>query len=141
MAPVPGQLELHRRAGELLRVTFGADQVREANLDPDHPAHLVSVGRIGVRVSAEKIGDTAAVLEVSAWIARGLEVTTEVGAYLAERTGRLRFSALSVNDEGAIIVAHALFAESVAEPVLSRLVRVLAQSAGALDEELRARFG
>jgi hypothetical protein len=132
------QLELHRSAGELLGAAFGVDNVREADTGP---AYHVAAGRLGVRVAAEPIGDAAAVLELSAWIARELTVTEEVGAYLAQRNRRLRFSALSVNDEGAIIVHHSLFSESVAEPVLSRLVRVLARSADALDEELRGQFG
>jgi type III secretion system-like peptide-binding chaperone len=132
------QLDLYESAGELLRAAFGSENVHEAQIGP---AHNVSVGRVAVRVAAEPIGDVAAVLELSAWIARSVEVTEEVAAYLAQRNRRLRFSALAVNEEGAIILQHSLFPESVAEPVVSRLVRTLAKSADALDEELRARFG
>jgi hypothetical protein len=133
----PGERELYSRAGELLRRSFG-EVVLAAE---DEPAYFVPLGRIGVRVGVERAGDDGAVLEAYAWIAQGLAVSPALGLHLAERNAALRFGALCIDGEGDVILQDALFAESVDGVVLERLVRVLAQSADALDAELRARFG
>jgi hypothetical protein len=43
--------------------------------------------------------------------------------------------------DGANMLQHAVFAESVSDGVLIRLVRVIADTADALDAEIRGRFG
>jgi hypothetical protein len=130
------QRQLHAQAGSLLRAAFG-EAVRDA---PGEPAYFVAVGRVGVRVNVEAVGDADAVRELYAWIAQGLAVTPEVGLYLAERNIAMRFGSLAVDGERAIIFQHSLFAEAVGAVVLGRLVGVLASSADALDQELRERF-
>ena len=53
----------------------------------------------------------------------------------------MHFGALAIDGEGAIMLQHALFAESISDGVLVRLVRVMADSADVLDAEIRGRFG
>jgi hypothetical protein len=130
------QRELLASTGAKLRAEFG-DAVIESR---DEPAHFVRLGSIGVRVDIEPAGDDDAVIAAYSWIAQGLTVTPELGLFLAERNAELRFGALSVDGEGAIILGDALFADGANQTVLARLVTVLAESAQALDEELRARF-
>jgi hypothetical protein len=130
------QRELLASTGAKLRSAFG-DAVIES---PDEPAYFVGLGSIGVRVDVEPVGEDDAVIAAYSWIAQGLPVTPEVGLALAERNAELRFGALSVDGEGAIILGDALFAEGAAGQVLARLVRILAESAEALDAELRAGF-
>jgi hypothetical protein len=134
--PTAEQQQLHALAGGWLRSAF-SDAVTEA---PDEPAYFVALGAIGVRVNIEPIGADDAVIEAYSWIAQGLAVTPELGLYLAERNAEVRFGALSIDGEGAIILGYALFADGASEAVLERVVRILAESAQALDEELRARF-
>jgi hypothetical protein len=132
----PAQRELLASTGAKLRAEFG-DAVTDS---PDEPAQFVALGSIGVRVEIESAGGDDAVIAAYSWIAQGLHVTPEVGLFLAERNAELRFGALSVDGEGAIILGDALFADGASAPVLSRLVRILAESAEAIDAELRARF-
>jgi T3SS (YopN, CesT) and YbjN peptide-binding chaperone 1 len=132
----PAQQQLHAQVGAWLHSAFG-DAVSEA---PDEPAYFVARGTIGVRVNIEPIGGDDAVIEAYSWIGQGLAATPEVGLFLAERNAELRFGALSIDGEGAIILGHALFADGADRAVLGRLVTILAESAQALDEELRARF-
>jgi hypothetical protein len=127
---------LYRQTGELLRLTFG-ERVQES---PHEPAYFVGLGRIGVRVNVEPVGDGDAVLELYAWIAQGLSITPAIGVYLARRNVELRFGSLCIDGEDAIILQHALFSEAVSGVILERLVRVMAESAEALDDELKARF-
>jgi hypothetical protein len=134
--PTAAQRELLASTGAKLRAEFG-DAVIES---PDEPAHFVRLGSIGVRVDIEPAGDDDAVIAAYSWIAQGLRVTPEIGLVLAERNAELRFGALSVDGEGAIILGDALFADGASGSVLARLVRILAESAEALDAELRSRF-
>jgi hypothetical protein len=130
------QRELHAVTGEQLRASFG-DVVAEA---ADQPAYFVARGSIGVRVNVEPVGDDDAVLEAYSWVAQGLPITPALAMHLIERNSELRFGALSVDGEGAIILAHSLFADGANPAVLARLVEIIAESAEALDTELRARF-
>jgi hypothetical protein len=111
--------------------------VRES---PDEPAYFVGLGRIGVRVNVEAVADGDAVLELYAWIAQGRAITPALGLYLARRNVELRFGALCIDGEDAIILQHALFSEAAGGVILERLVRVMAESAEALDAELTQRF-
>lgn len=129
-------VSLYEQAGKWLRRSF-AGEVSEAE---DESAYYVARGRIGVRVQVTPVGDEDVVLEAYSWVAQGLHVTPEVGLYLAERNAELRFGALEVDGEGAIILGHTLFADGAGEVVLVRLVEVLAETAEALDGELRRRF-
>lgn len=137
MEPVnPAHEQLYRRTGGLLRNAFG-ERVLES---PDEPAYFVPLGKIGVRVNVEPVADGDAVIESYSWIAQGLAVTPAIGLYLAQRNVELRFGSLGVDGEGAIILQHSLFSEGADSIVLERLVRVMAESAEALDGELRERF-
>ena len=129
------QQELHRRTGDHLREAFG-ELVKEA---PDGSAFFVPLGRIGVRVEIEAVGDDGALIETYAWIAQSLTVSEEIAAFLAYRNAGLRFGALCVDGEGAIILRHALFAEATSKTVLARLVEVMANTADSLDQELHER--
>jgi hypothetical protein len=131
------QTELHQRVGVQLREAFG-ELVAEA---PDGSAFFVPLGRIGVRVEVEAVGDGNALVEAYSWIARDLTVDDPLGSFLAHRNAGLRFGTLCVDGEGAVILRDALFPESVSKTVLARLVRLLADTADELDEELRKRFG
>ena len=82
-----------------------------------------------------------AVLECYAWLAQGLPITPELGLYLARRNVELHFGALAIDGEGAVMLQHTLFAESVSEAVLVRLIRVLAETADVLDADILSRFG
>ena len=122
------------RVGRWLRVAFG-DAVAEAPSDPT--AYYVAQGRIGVRVNVVPVGDGDAVIEAYSWIGQGVPITDWLGRYLAERNAELRFGTLSIDGEGAIILAHSLFGDGADEVVLPRLVRIISETADALDEELR----
>jgi hypothetical protein len=132
----PVQRELLASTGHKLRSAFG-DAVIES---PDEPAYFVGLGSIGVRVEVEPVGADDAVIAAYSWIAQGLRVTAELALDLVQRNAELRFGALSVDGEGAIILGDALFADGASEKVLARLVTVLAATAEALDAELRERF-
>jgi hypothetical protein len=132
----PAQRELLASTGSQLRSAFGEAVIE----NPDEPAHFVGLGSIGVRVDVEPAGEDDAIVAVYSWIAQGVAATPEVGLFLAERNAELRFGALSVDGEGAIILGDALFADGAGEMVLARLVTVLAETADVLDEELRRRF-
>jgi hypothetical protein len=132
----PPQQRLYTRTGELLRESF-EDGVLALE---EEPAYYVRLGRIGVRINVEPVGESDAVLETYSWVAQELETTSELGRYLAERNVQLRFGSLCIDGEGAILLQHALFAEATNEVVLTRLVRIMAESADALDQELRDRF-
>ncbi len=107
---------------------------------PDQPSLFVRLGSIGVRFDVAATPDGDAVLECYAWVAQGLPTTPDVGLYLAQRNVELHFGALAIDGEGAIMLQHSLFAESVTETVLIRLTRVLADTAEVLDADLRSRF-
>lgn len=117
-----------------LRAAFG-EQVLRA---PDGSALFVALGPIGVRVEVADVGGGDAAIEAYAWIGQDLEITPELGLDLARRNAGLRFGALSVDDEDAIILGHALFGDAAGATAVVRLVRVLAETAEALDAELRA---
>jgi hypothetical protein len=133
----PAQADLHERVGVHLREAFG-ELVKEA---PDGSAFFVPLGRIGVRVEVEAVGEQDALVECYAWIAQKLAVDEALGSFLAHRNAGLRFGALCVDGEGAVIFRHALFAESASKIVLARLVEVMADTADTIDQELRERFG
>lgn len=132
----PAQVELHQRIQGYLRESFG-ELVKDA---PDGSACFVALGRIGVRVEAEAVGDGDALVESYSWIAQDLTVDEALGSFLAHRNAGLRFGALCVDGEGAVIFRHALFAESASKIVLARLVEVMADTADTIDQELRERF-
>jgi hypothetical protein len=119
-----------------LRAAFG----ERVLTSPDERAYFVGLGRIGVRVGVEAVADGDAVLELYAWIAQGLAITPALGLYLVRRNVELRFGALCIDGEDAIILQDALFSEAAGGAMLERLVRVLAESAEALDDELKQRF-
>ncbi len=129
------QQRLYEEAGRCLRAGFG-ELVLES---PDEPAFFVRLGSVGVRVNVEPAGEDAAILEAYAWLARDLAIDAELGLFLARHNVELQFGSLCVDVEDAVILQHALFEESVSEPVLERLVRLLAHTADTLDAELRAR--
>lgn len=131
------QTDLHRHVGVQLAEAFG-ELVKEA---PDGSAFFVPLGRIGVRVEVEAVGEENALVEAYCWIAQGLTVDDALGSFLAHRNAGLRFGGLCVDGEGAVIFRHALFAEAASKIVLARLVEVMANTADTLDEELRERFG
>jgi hypothetical protein len=136
-APVtPAQAELHKRVDGYLREAFG-ELVKEA---PDGSAFFVPLGRIGIRVEVEAVGADQALVESYSWIAQDLTVDDALGSFLAHRNAGLRFGALCVDGEGAVIFRHALFAESTTKTVLARLVEVMADTADTFDQELRERF-
>lgn len=128
--------ELHQRVGVQLREAFG-ELVKDA---PDASAFFVPLGRIGVRVEVEAVGSENALVECYAWIAQELTVDEALGSFLAHRNAGLRFGALCVDGEGAVIFRHALFEEAASKTVLMRLIEVMADTADTLDEELRIRF-
>jgi hypothetical protein len=131
------QTELHERVAGLLREAFG-ELVKHA---PSEPAFFVPLGRVGVRVEIEAVGEQDAIVECYSWIAQQLTVDDRLAAFLAHRNAGLRFAALCVDGEGAVIVRHAIFAESTEKRVLARLLETLSAIADELDEELRSRFG
>lgn len=126
-----------RRTDELLHASFG-ELVLASETEP---AFFVALGPVGVRVNVESIGDDAAMVEAYAWIAQRVSITPELGLFLVQRNVELRFGSLCIDEEGAIVLQHALFAEAVGVDVLERLVRILAHLGEELDEELRERFG
>jgi hypothetical protein len=128
---------LLRLTGALLHASF--DELVLAS--EEEPAFFVRLGAIGVRVNVEPIGDDSAIVEAYAWIGQELAITPELGLFLVQRNVELRVGALCVDQEGSIFLQHALFAESVNEVVLERLVRILATNAERLDDELTDRFG
>ena len=115
---------LYQQLSRMLREAFG-ELVREA---PDEPAFFVPSGRIGVRVEVEAVSD------------QGLPIDGRVCEFLVRRNASLRFGALCVDGEGSIFLRHALFAEQLQEPVLSRLIQLLGSTADTIDDELRERF-
>ncbi len=109
---------------------------------PDQPSLFVRRGSIGVRLDVVDAPGGDALLECYAWVAQGLPITpAELGLYLVQRNVELHFGALAIDGDGAIMLQHALFAESALDDVLVRLVRVLADTADVLDAEIRGRFG
>jgi len=122
------------RVGEHLNRAFG-DQVSRA---PNEPAFYVALGRIGVRVTVEPIEGEEGVVDAYSWIGQGLPITPDLALRLAERNAELRFGALCIDGEGAILLKHALFADALSEPVLTRLVGILTETTDALDAELHA---
>lgn len=130
------QRELLGVAGERLRAAFPG-LVLESEQEP---AYFVSLGSLGVRVSAEPLGGEEAMLESSAWIGRELSAGPELGLFLARRNAELPLGALCIDAQGSIFLAHALLAESLTGSVLERLIRWLAHAAETLDQELRERF-
>jgi hypothetical protein len=130
------QEELHRLTGAHLLEAFG-ELVKSA---PHEPAFFVPLGRVGVRVEIESVGESNALVEVYSWIAQDLAVSESLASYLAHRNAGLRFGALCVDGEGAVIFRHALFAESASKTVLARLIEVMADTADTLDQEIRERF-
>ena len=133
---IPAQAELHKRVDGYLREAFG-ELVKEA---PDGTAFFVPLGHIGVRVEVEAVGAQDALVECYAWIGQDLAVDEALGSFLAHRNAGLRFGALCVDGEGAVIFRHALFPESAIKTVLARLVEVMADTADTIDQELRERF-
>jgi hypothetical protein len=130
------QNELHDRVAGYLVEAFG-ELVKHA---PGEPAFYVPLGRIGVRVEIEAVGAQNAIVECYCWIAQKVTVDDQVAALLARRNAGMRFCSLCVDAEGAIILRHALFAETVTEPILARLITLIASAADELDEELRNQF-
>ena len=130
------QDELHRRVGAELREAFG-ERVQEA---PHEPAYFVALGRIGVRVEIEAVGSENALIETYSWIAQQLPVDDRISAFLVRRNAGMRFSALCVDGEGAIILRQALFPEQLSKAVLVRLLEVMSTTADTIDQELRERF-
>jgi hypothetical protein len=135
--PNGAQEECHRRAGDDLRAAFG-EAVRG---NPDEPAFFVALGRIGVRVDVRAVGDDDAAIDVLSWIGQGLDVTPELGLWLARRNTELSFGALCVDGEDAIVLQHSLFADGASGVVLPRLVALIAETADLLDDELRSDAG
>ena len=130
------QDELHRRVGVELREAFG-ELVQEA---PHEPAYFVALGRIGVRVEVEAVGGENALIETYSWIAQQLTVDERIAAFLVRRNAGMRFSALCVDGEGAIILRQALFPEQLSKAVLVRLLELMSTTADTIDQELRERF-
>ncbi len=133
----PAQRDLLDQIGPILGRAFG-DEVLVA---PDQPSLFVRRGSIGVRVDVAPTPSGDAVVECYAWVAQDVAITAELGLYLAQRNVELHFGALAIDGDSAVMFQHALFADAVSEPVLVRLIRVLAQTADVLDAEIRARFG
>jgi hypothetical protein len=100
------------------------------------PSIFVAAGRVGVRVDVADDG----VIAVWSWIGQGLPITPALGLWLARRASGLRLGALVVDDEDAILLQHALFPEGANGVVLPRLVALMAETADAVDAELRERF-
>lgn len=111
------------------------------SLHPEEPSLFVATGRTGVRADVVAVGEEDAVIDVLSWIAQGLRVTPAVGAWLARRAADLRFGAPAIDDEDAIVLQHALFADGANGVVLPRLVALLGETADEIDAELRAAFG
>lgn len=136
-APVSSaQDELHQQVGAELREAFG-ELVREA---PDEAAYFVALGRIGVRVEVEPVGGENALIETYSWIAQQLTVDDSIAAFLVRRNAGMRFAALCVDGEGAIILRQALFPEQLSKTVLVRLLELMSAAADTIDQELRERF-
>jgi Putative bacterial sensory transduction regulator len=133
----PAQAELHTRTSGYLSEAFG-ELVKHS---PDGTAFFVPLGRIGIRVEVEPVGDDNALLQCYAWIGQDLVIDEAIASFLAHRNAGLRFGALCVDGEGAVIFRHALFPESVTKTVLARLVEVMADSADTIDQELQERAG
>jgi hypothetical protein len=127
---------LYQQLSRMLREAFG-ELVREA---PEEPAFFVPSGRIGVRVEVEAVSDQNVLIECYSWVAQGLPIDGRVCEFLVRRNASLRFGALCVDGEGSIFLRHALFAEQLQEPVLSRLIQLLGSTADTIDDELRERF-
>jgi hypothetical protein len=139
VAPVStAQDELHRRVGAELREAFG-ELVQEAPA-PHEPAYFVALGRVGVRVEVEAVGSENALIETYSWIAQQLTVDDRFAAFLVRRNAGMRFSALCVDGEGAIILRQALFPEQLSKAVLVRLIELMSSTADTIDQELRERF-
>jgi hypothetical protein len=130
------QDELHARVGAELREAFG-ERVQEA---PNEPAYFVALGRIGVRVEVEAVGSESALIETYSWIAQSLTVDDRIAAFLVRRNAGMRFSALCVDGEGAIILRQALFPEQLSKAVLVRLLELMSATADTIDQELREQF-
>jgi hypothetical protein len=133
----PAQRDLLDRIRPMLWEAFG----ERVLIAPDQPSLFVRRGSIGVRLDVVDAPGGDALLECYAWVAQGLPITPELGLYLVQRNVELHFGALAIDGEGAIMLQHALLAESVLDGVLVRLVRVLADTADVLDAEIRGRFG
>jgi hypothetical protein len=132
---IPAQAELFDRTLVYLRESFG----ELVSSVPGDPALFVAIGRVGVRVEIEAVGEDAAIVECYSWIAQGAVVDEHLAAFLARRSASLRFASLCVDGEGAVIVRHALFSEGTSKELLARLVSSLAVAADTLDLEIRGR--
>jgi len=122
--------------GGQLREAFG-ELVQEA---PDGSAYFVGLGRIGVRVEVEAVGEETALVESYSWIAQRVKVSERVADFLVRLNAEMRFTALCIDGEDAIILRNALFPEQLEKAVLARQIELLSVAADRIDQELTERF-
>jgi hypothetical protein len=104
------------------------------------PSFYVALGRVGMYVTANSMGDDDASVSVYAWLARGLTITPEVASRMLELNAEYRFGALAVDSDGDIIYEHVLPAEGLTKGALATVVRLVSSGANEIDNELRMRF-
>jgi hypothetical protein len=131
------QEALHARVTVCLAQAFG--ELAEP-LESDEPAFWLSLGKAGVLITVDANGPEMASAMVLIQLAEGLPITPTVGEFLARKNHELPFGALTIGDDDIISYRHILFGECVTKDTLAILIRVMASSSEAIEDELNMRF-
>src|SRR4051812_22226144 len=119
-----------------LRQSFG--DLAEA--DEERPYFSLALGRVGINVTVQAMGDDEAAINIYTWLAHGLEVTDEAARFLLERNGAFRVGRFSIDDDGDIMLDHTLLADTLSKAELATVVRWMSGIADEVEDELKMRF-
>lgn len=107
----------------------------------DRPHWMVDAGSALVHVSVTEWRDKMHLVQVTAYVVQGLEVTESCMKYLLEESHTMVYGAFALDSDGDIAFSHSVRAETVTKEDLRIIIKAVAGTADIYDDTIVERWG
>ncbi len=133
----PAQQAVYEKVAPLMKELFG----EMASPRDDRPTFGVRFGSAWVQTWVSAWGDDDATITTRSWLTTGTELTADLGRFLLNANGEMRFGAFGIDSEGDSFFEHTILGSTVTKQELRASILAVASTADQYDDEIVSRFG
>ncbi len=112
-----------------------------AKISEDSPHWLIPAGSAMVHVSISAWRDDMHLVEITAYVTQGTEVTPQCMRYLLDENHTMVFGGFTLDSDGDIAFNHSAVAETCQKEDLKTMIMAVSHSADAYDDVIVERSG
>ena len=112
-----------------------------ANASDDRPHWLVPSGSAMVHVSVTDWRDNMNLVQITAFVAQGTEVTESCMRYLLDENHTMVFGGFALDSDGDVAFSHSVIAENVLKEDLKIIISAIRSTADGYDDTIIERWG